>query len=169
MEKNVEEYLAMRVQDIAEEWEDDTRGRANHCESPVEQLFLIEWCYQIEAENRVPDGFPKFYIWPQYEIQNYRVDFLIYHTSNDMWMCQEETQPKNNKEKTLIVEIDSYLWHGKTPYQFEKEKKRERDLMSQGYEIMRFSGREIIRDVAECVEQVIGFFEKDQDRKRKNT
>ena len=38
--------------------------------------------------------------------------------------------------------------------------KRERDLMNEGYKIMRFSGREIVRDVEKCVEEVIDYFLK---------
>jgi len=37
---------------------------------------------------------------------------------------------------------------------------QERDLMNEGYKIMRFSGREIVRDVEKCVEEVIDYFLK---------
>jgi len=43
---------------------------------------------------------------------------------------------------------------------YSNEKKRERDLMNEGYKIMRFSGREIVRDVEKCVEEVIDYFLK---------
>lgn len=163
--KKIKEHLTKRSQEIAEDW--NIRCEENICaykiESPIEQLFYIEFLYQLEDLNKVPDEFPKFYVMPQYEIltkegEKYRIDFLIYHTNNDMWMTKEETYPQYQKEKVLLVELDSFLWHGQTPEQFEKEKKRERDLMNEGYKIMRFSGREIVRDVEKCVEEVINYF-----------
>ena len=53
--------------------------------------------------------------------------------------------------------MDSYLWHGSEPKQFDKEKKRERELQKKGYNLMRFSGREIYRNVEKCVGEVLDF------------
>lgn len=167
MDKKIKKYLEEQSQKIAEEWRYACEDLIENykIESPIEQLFFIEFQYQLEDLNKVPDEFPKFYVMPQYEIstkegEKYRVDFLIYCTENDMWMTEEKTYPQYQKEKVLLVELDSFLWHGQTPEQFEKEKKRERDLMNEGYKIMRFSGREIIRDVEKCVEEVIDYFLK---------
>lgn len=170
MNKNIEKYLKKRSQEIAEGWSYACEDliKSFKIESPIEQLFYIEFLYQLEDLDNVPDGFPRFYIMPQYEIltktgEKYRVDFLVYHTDNDMWMMKEETQPENCKDKVLLIELDSFLWHGQTPEQFEKEKKRERDLINEGYKIMRFSGREIIRDVEKCVGEVIDYFDKNEN------
>jgi len=167
MNKNIQKYLEKRSLDVAKSWSIDCEEEIerHNIKSPIEQLFLIEFYYQLESGlNEVPDKFPKFYLEPQKEIQTqegkkYRVDFQIYYTDNDMWMVKEMTLPKNNKDKVLIVELDSFLWHGQTPEQFEKEKIRERDLMNEGYKIMRFSGREIVRNVEKCVQEVIDYFE----------
>jgi hypothetical protein len=166
----VKKYLVKRSQEVADDWSSSCEETIGHykIESPIEQLFLIEFSYQQNGFNAVPDGFPKLYIMPQYEIstkegEKYRVDFLIYCTDNDMWMTKEETYPQYQKEKVLLVELDSFLWHGQTPEQFEKEKKRERDLMNEGYKIMRFSGREIVRDVEKFVGESINYFDKNED------
>ena len=163
MNKKIEEYLEKRSQKIAEEWRYTCEDiiESYEIKSPIEQLFFIEFQYI----NNVPDNFPKFYIMPQYEIstkegRKYRIDFLIYHTDDNLWMTKEETYPQYQKDKVLLIELDSFLWHGQTPEQFEQEKKRERDLMNEGYKIMRFSGREIVRDVEKCVEEVIDYFLK---------
>ena len=163
MEKNVERYLEKRAEDIREEWEDNLYNTIEICcDSPIEKLFYIEWAYQIEGQKEnQPKSFPNFYIMPQREIiignKKHRVDFLIYYVIDDGWMG-EKSPPEDHKNQALIVELDSFLWHGSDPEQFTKEKKRERELQKEGWQIMRFSGREIVRDVEKCVEQVIEYF-----------
>lgn len=164
MRDNVEKYLKKRAKDIAKEWENSIYETAESlCKSPIEKLFLIEWYYQIEEEKDNPDGFPNFFIQPQYKInvgnKDYIVDFLIYYIIDDNWMNKQHSYPEYHKEQALITELDSFLWHGQTPEQFENEKRRERKLQKEGWKIIRFSGREIVRDVENCVEQVIDYFD----------
>lgn len=143
MEDKVKKWLEKRSQDFLEEWKQMIRDSLTVCNSPLEQLFLIEWRYRkafyCDYEN--------FFIKPQYKINNYRVDFMVYFRKDGF----------GHKEKSLIVEIDSHLWHGADPEQFTKEKKRERELQKEGYNLMRFSGREIWRNVEKCVEEVLDF------------
>jgi hypothetical protein len=169
MEKRVKKYLEEKSQEIADEFQEYCENVFIDLkiESPIEQIFFIELQYQLEGLNADPTETSKLYVMPQYEIstkegEKYRVDFLIYYTEDVWWMVNEETYPQYHKDKVLLVELDSFLWHGQTPEQFEKEKKRERDLMNEGYKIMRFSGREIIRDVEKCVEEVINYFDKNE-------
>ncbi len=164
MEKNVERYLEKRAEDIRNHWEDDVCNFIESwCESPIEKLFFIEWKYQTEGQKEnQPKSFPNFYIMSQREIaignKKYRVDFLIYYVIDDGWMVKESSLPKNHKNQALIIELDSYLYHGSDPDQFTKEKERERELQRDGWKIMRFSGREVVRDIEKCVDQVIEYF-----------
>ena len=160
MEKRIKKYLEEKSQEIAEEFQEYCENVFidRKIESPIEQLFFIELQYQLYLNT-------EFYVMPQYEIiakegERYRIDFLIYYTENVFWMNSREDYPQYHKDKVLLIELDSFLWHGQTPEQFEKEKKRERDLMNEGYKIMRFSGREIVRDVEKCVEEVLDYFLK---------
>lgn len=159
MEKKVEDWLEKRGQDIKEEWKDMIGDKSLSCESPIEKLFLIEFEYRIKSEP-----YEEYYwIMPQYKINNYRVDFLIYyHYFSTRNMVDE--YPEQNKDKCLIVETDSHLWHGSTPEQFTKEKERERILKKDGWDIMRFSGREIYRNVEKCVEEAIEYFSEIEDK-----
>jgi len=136
MEKKVEKLLEINGTDLKNIWEGYVFSKIKDCESPIEKLFLIEWYYKREIYSL------HYFIKSQYKINNYRVDFMI-------------SIP--NKENILIVELDSYLWHGSKSEQFANEKKRERELKKEGYNIMRFSGREIYRDVEKCVEEVIQY------------
>lgn len=156
MQKNIEKYLEMRANDLAEGWKDGIVGMYSKELTPIEMLFLIEWEYQINGENDVPPTWERFYIYPQCEIvlknnKKYRVDFLVKYTKD--W-------EKFDKKESIIVELDSYLWHGSTPEQFTKEKQRERDLISEGYKIIRFSGREVYRNPEKCVDEVMDYMVK---------
>ena len=158
MDKKVEELLKEKKQNIADIWESCVRENIKKCESPIEELFYIEWIYYNPfGEEDMPGGYG-YYIIPQFKINNkYRIDFLIsYTTSEEWWFKNEREHPQ--KDKSIIIEIDSHLWHGSSPEQFTKEKERERELQKEGYKIIRFSGREIYRDVNKCVNEIIDYF-----------
>jgi len=162
MRKNIEEYLEKRAKDLAEEWKEGISYWIRKCKSPIEQLFIIEWYYQNEEAKNDPDGYPKLSAYPQYKIniedKHYKVDFLIYYYKDDTFYLKKNGGPEYHKEQSIIVELDSYLWHGSAPEQFTKEKERERELQKEGWKIMRFSGREIIRNTEKCIEQIINYF-----------
>lgn len=113
----------------------------HNIESPIEQMFLVEWNYQMITEPFVPLN-----IFPQSEMKiqgkKYRVDFYV----KGAIFAQ-----LGLKFPEYIIELDGHAWHEKTPEQVENDKIRERALISSGYNILRFSGREIIKDVSKCV------------------
>lgn len=77
------------------------------------------------------------YIVPQVIIGTYRVDFLI----------MGDGHPDSGKDsRRVIVECDSQLWHERTEQERRAEKRRDRDLLRQGYHVFRFTGREIMDD-----------------------
>jgi len=167
MDKIVKQYLDRKSQEVVKKFQGNAEVAIimNKIESPVEQIFYLELEQQAEELNK--DEIFQFYVNPQFEItteqgNRYRVDFLIYYTPDQFWMVYDDEtdyrHPKNNKDYALIVEVDSHLWHGTTPEQFEREKRRERDLMNDGWQIMRFAGREIIRNPERCAEEVFDYF-----------
>ncbi len=170
MQKNVEKYLEMRANDLAEEWSNMAYLDSYNEYTPIEALFIIEWKYQTAFQKEYMPLFGKykekiFFIYPQYEIEitenrKYRVDFLIEYKYMENW-------EKNDKEDMFIIEMDSYLWHGSTPEQFAKEKKRERNLISAGYKIIRFSGREVYRNPEKCVDEVMDYIYKNEKNRIK--
>lgn len=163
MEGKIEKWLEKRGQDLKEEWMDTTKTDIirKEIESPLEKLFFVEWSYQTFQYEDLKD----FFITPQYCIGNYRVDFVIYKATLDEWHNGGAyTYPEKHKDKSLIIELDSYLWHGSDPTQFTKEKERERELKKEGWDMMRFSGREIYNNIERCIEEVIGYF-RDKEEK----
>jgi hypothetical protein len=149
----IDKWLEKRGEDIKDEWTIATQERINLCESPIEKLFYIECLYQTENWS----DYENIFIMPQYKIANYRVDFMFYISFGKDWMTEEHSYPQHNKNRSLIIELDSYLWHGSNPEQFAKEKERERHLQKEGWTIHRYSGREIYRDVEKCVEEVLDY------------
>lgn len=162
MEKNIEKYFNKRAKDLTELWSDQIYAEIREKRlTPIESLFYIEWLYQFDWTIHQPPPHKEegyyFYIYPQYEInikardrrekdRKYQIDFLTQWTADGKVI---------DKRKALIVELDSYLWHGKTLEQFTKEKKRERDLMQDDWKIIRFSGREILKDPEYCVNETM--------------
>jgi very-short-patch-repair endonuclease len=76
-----------------------------------------------------------FLLIPQHEIilsnKKYRVDFLIKVIRFD------------NSEINICIECDGYEFHQKSIDQVNKDNKRDRELLSHGYLIFRYSGSEI--------------------------
>jgi hypothetical protein len=153
MESKFEKWLDKRGKDIKQLWIDRASDCAGQCESPMEKLFYIEWVYQTDDR----DSYDNIYVMPQFKIDNYRVDFLIYTNTDKYWMSKEFSYPQYNKKNSLIIEIDSYLWHGSTPEQFAKEKERERYLQKNGWIMHRYSGSEIYKNVEKCVEEELEY------------
>jgi very-short-patch-repair endonuclease len=143
MEHKIENWLEKRGNEIKEEWIDVVKDKIIQCQSPIEKLFLIEWEYQNNSFYFGGD-LKDYYIKPQFIIEGYgyKVDFMIINTTRPDW---------------IVVELDSYLWHGSTPDQFAKEKERERDITKLGYKLFRFSGKEIYRNVEKCVNETIKY------------
>lgn len=115
--------------------------------SPIEDLFYIAFCAQVEAEFQVlnpqyvgdgnggvKDG-EGVYIKPQYKIGNYRADFLIYQNG----LLEHPSAP-------VIVELDGHDFHDKDKHQRAYEKARDRFLVRRGFKVLHFTGSEVVED-----------------------
>jgi len=136
---------------------------ANNIFSPPEQLFYAYWSKEKEIYNNKISLMPQFKIGKFYA--DFKLDFLGYYVedflypnaSEDFYHKIDDDAPK------VIIEIDGH-WHEKTPEQVEKDKKRERYIINQGFIVVRFSAREIIRDVRKCVEEVMSSYNKEASK-----
>lgn len=70
----------------------------------------------------------------------YRVDFLL-------------------KDARLIVELDGHAYHS-TKEQLEHDAIRQRYLTRAGYTVIRFTGREIVKDVKACLSEVRAIYQE---------
>jgi len=110
------------------------------CESPIEQIMALrlhEFLMSRQAyKMEFVDGLDIVDIRNQADIImdgiNYRVDFLI--SVYDAVLLEG---------MTFVIECDGHDFHEKTKEQARKDKKRDRDLITNGYMVMRFTGSEI--------------------------
>lgn len=56
----------------------------------------------------------------------------------------------------LIVELDGHDFHERTPDQAQSDKSRDRELQAMGWQVMRFTGREVLQDPTKCYFEVGG-------------
>ena len=136
---------------------------AKRCESPIEQLLsvhLVRWVRTFNDKHYVvvgPDFEESGYfvdLQPQKEInvngRRYRVDFLVDVVSlND-----------SPSVPSVVVECDGHDFHERTKEQARRDKRRDRDLQSAGYHVLRFTGSEIWRDPSSCAGEVARFVER---------
>jgi len=84
----------------------------------------------------------KYELIPQYKINSYNVDFLV-------------------KDTNYVIECDGHDYH-KTKEQISSDYKRERETISLGYIVLRFSGSEINGDPEYCVNEILKILDKNK-------
>jgi very-short-patch-repair endonuclease len=94
----------------------------------------IEVAFWDAAKPLIPE------LETEIEIGHYRVDFLV-------------------RSKKIIIELEGHDWHS-TKAQRTRDTKRERYLQQQGYQVLRFTGTEIFKDVNACVEEVVTYLSR---------
>lgn len=58
------------------------------------------------------------------------------------------------------VELDGHDFHERTPEQAERDKSRDRDLVFEGWTVMRFTGREVVRSPTSVVGEIRAMCER---------
>lgn len=124
--------------------------------SAPELFYMIFADDEREAElYRNMQSRPSLVVEQQFKIGPYRVDFLISGWTNGRIRHAggryTDVTPGWRK---LVVECDGHEFHEKTKDQVARDKAREREIVSAGYEIFRFSGSEIWRNPLDCAGQI---------------
>ena len=149
--------------------------------SPIEQVFLAaimaaNWCsrYQLgpdrdldcavhltkagllDVSQREPARFAM--AWPEPVIvcaiqgRIQLADRLIRPDFAFVWMADEHVTK-------VIVELDGHDFHERTPEQAQSDKSRDRELQRLGWRVLRFTGREVLRSPAGCLDEVVQLVE----------
>lgn len=148
IEKNVLGFIDECAKEIGRfadnDWSAQLWGqcRDKKIESPIEQLFFCAF-ETVKRFNYIGDWMD---IIPQFKVDNYRVDFLVY--SND-----------GPEKRRVIVECDSQEFHERTETERRYEKKRDRHLVSNGFRVFRFTGKEIKDDPLRVAGEAIAYLE----------
>jgi len=147
MQKEIVERINKKAESIASGFYSDIISELEELEevgfvtSPIEQVFLIEWKFWTFLDSTI------IRVWqldPQYQDDStapYKIDFRL-------------TNLLDEKLK-IGIELDSHIWHEKTPNQATRDKERERFLQEHGWHLIRFTGREVWQDPAECRSQMM--------------
>jgi len=123
-------------------------GSKAKCESPIERMLLEALIMaHIYAGRGIPpidemdgSGFdPLFGIATQYRVTNYRADLLLV----------------NWEGRVAIIECDGHDFHERTKEQAARDRKKDRDIQSSGYVILRYTGSEIFADPFFCAADIM--------------
>jgi len=147
IQKNIVNRFEWLKKKIAQEYELDVKKtiNINNVVSPIEHIFIMEWKY-IGLEKRF-----KVELIPQKRVETsngtYYLDFLI--------------RPKDKRipKFKIAIELDGHNFHEKTKQQVVKDKKRERQIISKGYTVLRFAGSEIYNNPRACINEVADYIE----------
>jgi len=135
-------------------YRDGVLGPFSPCESPIEKILAIGlFCLGTARFDHVtmydssgePDvtGFYTLMVIPQYQIEQYRVDFLVgYKGAGGL------------SEGFIAVECDGHDFHEKTKEQAKRDKARDRFLSTRVAKVLRFTGSEIYADPVKCCNEV---------------
>ena len=158
--EKVQQFLEYKSTELASQYysyvlSEFTEDGDRLIESPVEQLFYIEWRFrQLDQELA-------WELRPQErckETGKYRIDFAV--SLDEKFFIDEKYHSASTesllKSPPLIgIEIDGHDWHEKTKEQVQYHKERERFLIANGWKLIRFTGSEVYRDPAKCVDEAI--------------
>lgn len=100
--------------------------------------FVDLWSFRSETEYRVS-------IHVQHPIDKYRADFALHLTAESGGRMLSEW---------FAIECDGYEFHHKTREQVTRDKARERVITSKGFRVLRFSGTEIHRGLADVMAEI---------------
>jgi very-short-patch-repair endonuclease len=127
------------------------------CESPIERLLVAQLAF-IRVYGSAPAVWPRWLapnsevvpgaaldastITLQHELLSYRVDAAL-------WFRNYQGELIG-----LVIECDGHDYHERTKKQAARDRSRDRELLTAGYYVMRFTGAEIYADPAKCARQV---------------
>lgn len=172
--EKVEEFLKERLErarEYAEHCNDRIRKGLALCESPVEELFLVHCLDSFDAIQIDIESMPfhylfrfmypeierfRFRLFPQYRVQNpgwtlgsgpnqYRLDFAVTIERDESGGGDRFTY------RRIAIEVDGHDFHERTKEQAQRDKARDRNLVSDGWQILRYTGSEIYASPEEIV------------------
>lgn len=139
-----EHFIQERDEWVFERIDDMYKRAKSSTDSPIEAMFLAAMLthgvLNSDPVTLITDlkffgtsARPGVAVFPQAQIDNYRVDFLIRAVN---YGCVEQ----------VVVECDGHDFHEKTKEQARKDKSRDRELQAIGYKVYRYTGSEIYAD-----------------------
>ena len=91
------------------------------------------WCFDISEKSQSLSS------TQQFEWHGCRIDFAIFFEGNPI----------------VFIECDGHEFHERTKEQAERDRSRDRAVQLAGVIALRFTGREIWRDVGVCIDEIV--------------
>lgn len=120
----------------------------DRCESPIECLFLVGLLFLGEY------SFEPFDMRPVIARDSMGIELGQQVRLGDEIRI-DFTLARPGVEPRFAIEVDGYAFHGATPDQFAKDSARQRVIVSKGWTVIRFAGKEIMRDPRKCAAQAM--------------
>lgn len=119
-------------------------------ESPAEQIFAA-WFFALERTLM-----HRFELMPQHDViaggRRYRLDFRVLPADA---LELHEAAIHRLSLPLVAVEIDGHEWHERTRQQVTSRDRRDRDLQAAGWQVLHFSGGEVVTQPDRCVAEVL--------------
>lgn len=129
----------------------------DRCESPLELALAKAVCCitpEFIPRNIAQDpceighsGSWCIHIISQVNIENYRADLAIVpadmNDGPDSW--------------SLVLEVDGHEFHERTKEQARRDRSRDRFMLVNGINVMRFTGQEVHQDAISCAHEALSF------------
>lgn len=167
---------ALRLMYTGDEFDEDT----SRFDSPIERVFLgqmLSHHWWVSAHYGATDTFERVHhigkeagleCWegPQdlvlYYVQRYHrpEHFPVAITQPSMRLGEKLIRPDyafilpGSHATKIVVELDGHDFHERTPEQAQSDKSRDRALQALGWHVLRFTGREVLRDPERCLHEV---------------
>lgn len=143
----------------------------NRSDSPIEKIFYAAFSTLLELNDL---SFREFYLeryvqirtgidcLPQYPVGKYRVDFAMWSFGSAQLLVERPSfQVASEKPvKQLAVELDGHAFHDRDAAQRSYEKRRDRFLQKQGYEVFHYTGADVCANpfkvALECLAYLTG-------------
>jgi hypothetical protein len=117
-------------------------------ESYIEKTFretYERFKFPINPENEMLGYDETFYLEQEYPVNiNNKIYFIDFY------------EPTFK----IAIELDGYNYHEKDKKQIAKDKKRERDLVSNGFKVLRFTGSEVRKNPIKVLEEIYSLYTK---------
>lgn len=115
-----------------------------YCKSPIEKI-LFTALYILTNDELYMDIQHEI----KYNNQTYYADMCIMH--------DEYINNYLKDDFKLAIECDGFDFHHKNKEQVDYDNKREYDIKSLGYDVLRFSGTKIFKEPIECAKEILKY------------
>lgn len=144
------------------------------CESPIERRFLMCLILHLLKVEDSPFWFPSapvaraviaiggYCVSVQETVGSARLDFCVRRFSFDNIEPLDRTSHMATLARSglvLGIELDGHAFHERTKEQATRDKSRDRELLRDGFPVVRFTGSEVFKDGMGCWAEALDILE----------